>query len=111
MILSSREVEALRLAGRIRAIMELTGALLNDLGDEIRRGELVAYLEDNKSTVAALTDLDMTEARYIIGLGYMRRKNVRSLLDEPQIAAIQATAARKLKLERLYRKELRTFLA
>lgn len=99
------------MAGRKRAIMGLTEALLNDLGDGIRRAELIAYLEDNKSTVAAFTDLDMTEARYIIGFGYMRRMNVRSLLDEPQIAAIQATAARKLKLERLYRKELRTFLA
>lgn len=91
--------------------MGLTDALLNDLGDGVRRGELVAYLEDNNSTVAALTDLDMTEARYIIGFGYMRRMKVRSLLDEPQIAAIQASAARKLKLERLYHNELRTFLA
>lgn len=98
------------MAGRKRAIMALADTLLIDLGTHARRSSVIAYLDDNKNTVAALADMDMTEARYIIGLGYMRRMNVQSLLAVPQVAGLRVTTASKLKLERLYRKELRSFL-
>lgn len=110
MILSSREVEALRLAGRVRAVMELVEALRKDLGDGSRHADLAAYVGENKNTVAARTDLDMTEARYVIGLGYIRGVDAHRFLAGPEFAALEATVARKLKLERLYRAELRKSL-
>lgn len=59
----------------------------------------------------ARADLDMVEARYIIGSSYMRGVDVRDFLAGAEFTALADSATRKLKLERLYRTELRKLRA
>lgn len=111
MILSPQEIEALRLAARMRAVAGLLDELLSDLGEQVSRAELAAFVEDNKRAVAARTDLDMVEARYIIGSSYMRGTDARGFLAGAEFTALAGSATRKLKLERLYRTDLRKLRA